>query len=364
MMKEMKLKTVLIGSFLIVLISLFVYTLSNNTVGAVSLKKVSVLEMRNDRPSVVVQEPSNDMKTKEEFCKKVNGEFMRYGWYKIICKPDRWEVFDYTASGNPLIYQKFGFQDPRNTGPVNLLLCGVHGDETVSIYPCFHLVRHVLFDDPDVLKEVKLIIAPIVNPDGFFSRTRQNANGVDPNRNLPTKDWDRLAYKVWKQYKKDPRKFPGKKSGSEVESRLQVFLIDTYKPDKILSFHSPLGFLDFDGPGDRKHYNLEKVEHRARYLGMNMEANMNNYIKLVDFRFFPGSLGNYAGNERKIPTYTFEFGANNPLKGYVYWNIVKYALVKALKFSVYDGEMNPALAKVSVHDWDDNTSPTLVSHRQ
>ena len=290
----------------------------------------------SEMPVSTIEKPHK--KTTREFCDAVNSRFQRFSWFKITCNPDRWEIFDYTSMGNPLFYQEFGFNNPDTSRPVNLMLCGVHGDEPIGIYQCFHMVREILFDNPELLTHFRLVIAPIVNPDGFFANTRYNANGIDPNRNLPTKDWDRSAYKNWGKYKKNPRKYPGKKSGSETESNFQTFLINKYRPDKIISLHAPLGFLDFDGPGDRKHHNLVRVEHRAKFLGLNIEANTNKFLKLVDFPFFPGSLGNYAGNERKIPTYTIEFATNDPFKGHEYWSKMRFAIIKALSFVVYDGK--------------------------
>ncbi|MBL7050326.1 MAG: succinylglutamate desuccinylase/aspartoacylase family protein, partial [Nitrospira sp.] len=222
---------------------------------------------------------------------------------------------------------------------------GVHGDETPSIYLCMQLTRHILFDSPQTLKDFKVVIAPIVNPDGFFANTRHNSNGIDVNRNLPTKDWDKHAQSVWERYNKDPRKFPGKQSGSEIESRMQADLIEKYQPDKIISVHAPLGFLDYDGPGDQKYYNLIRVEQRARFLGTNIEANSRKLVKFVDYQFFPGSLGNYAGNEREIPTYTVELPTVKASEAHNYWSDLKYALVKALRFKVYDKqETNPFYA--------------------
>ncbi|MCK5511707.1 MAG: succinylglutamate desuccinylase/aspartoacylase family protein [Thermodesulfovibrionia bacterium] len=292
-------------------------------------------------PSTITK-TAHERKTKKEFCDAVNIKFKQFGWNKIICNPDRWEIFNYSSRGNPIVYQKFGFNNPSNRGPVNLIFCGVHGDEPPAVYICFHLVREILFDNPRALNGHRLVIAPIVNPDGFFANTRQNGNGVDPNRNLPTKNWDQSAHMVWIENNKDPRKYPGAGSGSEAESMLQTYLISRYKPDKIISVHAPLGFLDFDGPGDQKYFNLNRTEQRAKFLGLNIEANTNKFLKLIDFCFYPGSLGNYAGNEKKIPTYTMELPTTKPSKAYDYWSALRFALMKALRFKVYDGkEGNP-----------------------
>lgn len=288
--------------------------------------------------------PENEAKTKKEFCDDVNLKFKQFGWRKIICNPDRWETYNYSYPGNPIVYQTFGFDDPDNKGPVNLILCGVHGDEPPAVYLCFRMVREILFDNPEALKDFRLVMAPIVNPDGFFANTRQNSNGVDPNRNLPTQDWDELSHKVWTKYRKDPRKYPGMQSGSEPESRIQTYLISRYKPDKIISVHAPYGLLDFDGPGEQKHHNLTRIEQRAKFLGLNIEANSKRHLRLKDFRFFPGSLGNYAGIERNIPTYTVELLTADSSKAYYYWVSLKFALLKALSFEVNDRKKDDAFA--------------------
>lgn len=275
-------------------------------------------------------------KSMKEFCGDVNGKFREFGWGKITCNPDRWETYGYSSQGNPLVYQEFGFEHSGNEGPVNLVLCGVHGDEPSAVYQCFHLVRDIVYDNPGSKENFRLVVAPMVNPDGFFLNTRQNANGVDPNRNLPTKDWKGKAHKLWSK-KKDRRKYPGEIAGSEPETKLQAFLVDKYRPDKILSFHAPLGFLDFDGPGDRKYEDLLPVEQRAKRVGLRMQKNTKRFLKFIDFRFYPGSLGNYAGNERKIPTYTVELPSAHASMGYAYWNIMRHALIKAMTYEIYSG---------------------------
>ena len=296
---------------------------------------------------------TSKVKTKKQFCNEVNDKFKKFGWNKILCKAERWEIYDYSANGNPLLYQEFGFENPDSEGPVNLVFCGVHGDEPSAIYQCFHLVRDILFDNPQSAENFKVVIAPMLNPDGFFLNTRQNGNGVDPNRNMPTKDWDKKALQVWSR-NKDPRKYPGKSPGTEVETKLQIHLIDKYRPDKILSYHAPLGFVDFDGPGDRKYHNLLRVEERAKRVGLKIQKNTKRFLKFIDFRFYPGSLGNYAGNERKIPTYTVELPSAHASKAYQYWNIMSTAVTKALTYPIYRGkEGNPLLALKDHHD----TSP-------
>ena len=81
------------------------------------------------------------------------------------------------------------------------------------------------------------------------NKTRTNSHGVDLNRNFPTKDFDELALKLWKsKFKSESRRYPGEKGGSEPETQFQEWLIEEFKPDKILTVHSPLNFYDYDGP--------------------------------------------------------------------------------------------------------------------
>ncbi len=277
-----------------------------------------------------IQASDQAEKKKEDFCQKINSTFKQNKWKRIICKAERWQTYGYSSQGHPLLFQEFGFENQDKNVPINLIFCSVHGDESNGAYACFHLVRDILFDHPDTLKKMKLVIAPIVNPEGFFKHTRTNGNGVDINRNLPTSDWDQKAKELWNKFKNDPNKFPGEKSNSEPETKFQVGRIEKYHPDKIISIHAPYGFIDLDGPGDTKYYNFLKINKRARLVALEMQASSKRVLKFVDFRFFPGSLGNYAGFERKIPTYTIEFPSTQISKADYYWSIVRVPLLKAL----------------------------------
>ena len=142
----------------------------------------------------------------------------------------------------------------------------------------------------------------------FFSqpRTRTNSNGVDLNRNLPTKDWAALAHRQWKwSYKENPRYNPGKSAGSEKENQFLVSLILKYKPDKIVSLHSPLDFIDLDYM-DKREGDKELLAVRKRAWFQAQSFAKQSGTRFRDYRTFPGSLGRF-GDEWKIPIYTLEF---------------------------------------------------------
>jgi protein MpaA len=57
-------------------------------------------------------------------------------------------------------------------------------------------------------------------------------------------------------------------------------------------------------------------------------------VKAISSGFFPGSLGNYAGQERGIPTLTLELPSADPKKAPDYWNIFKTGMTKVVQFEV------------------------------
>lgn len=130
-------------------------------------------------------------------------------------------------------------------------------------------------------------IIPVLNPDGALKSTRFNINGVDLNRNFPTEDWNESALKRWQQNEKsDPRRFPGKTPGSEPEVKCAIEHINDFKPDLIVSVHTPYGLFDFDGPLHKK-----------------LDTKLLPWKRLGTF---PGSLGRYMWGERKVPVLTIE----------------------------------------------------------
>jgi protein MpaA len=132
-------------------------------------------------------------------------------------------------------------------------------------------------------------VVPLLNPDGFQRKTRMNARGVDLNRNFPTKDWSEEADKFWKtKAAADPRRFPGDGAASEPETKCVISHIKDFKPDFIVSVHTPYKVLDFDGP----HMSF------PRYKDLPWRALGN----------FPGSLGRYMWKDYQVPVLTVELG--------------------------------------------------------
>jgi protein MpaA len=162
------------------------------------------------------------------------------------------------------------------------ILGAVHGDEVEGA----HLAKKLfewLSEQDEV--EFPVVIVPIVNVDGFSKNTRVNANGVDLNRNLPSKFWTNEVQE--KKY------FPGTSPLSEPENKFLVELFKTYPPKFILSFHSWYPVLNYNGAC------LEIAEFLAQF---------NKYEIAADFEDHPtpGSLGEYGPQTFNAPVLTFE----------------------------------------------------------
>src|SRR5437588_11417394 len=123
----------------------------------------------------------------------------------------------------------------------------IHGNETGGI-PIARALERVSPHDLD------LWIVPDLNPDGVAADTRQNARGVDLNRNFPYR-WQPLSGVF----------YSGPHALSERESRIAYRLILRIRPTESIWFHQHLNLVDESG-GD------VRVERRfARVAGMRTE---------------------------------------------------------------------------------------------
>lgn len=191
-----------------------------------------------------------------------------------------------SVQGQPILWRDYRAVKSKTPAKRVLLVGGIHGDELSSVAVTFEWMRRLADQEK---QPFHWRVVPCLNPDGVLAKvsTRVNANGVDLNRNFPTPDWDEKALLYWdKKTKKDPRRFPGKKSGSEPETQWIINQIKTFRPDAIVSIHAPYGVLDFDGP-----------RAPPKRLG---------FLNLNELGTYPGSLGNYAGNFLGIPIITLE----------------------------------------------------------
>jgi hypothetical protein len=190
------------------------------------------------------------------------------------------------VSGAPILFKEYAPLDGRRPQGRVLLVGGIHGDEYSSVTIVFKWMRTL---DAHHSGLFHWRIVPLLNPDGLLREEsrRMNANGVDLNRNFPMPEWETAAQDYWiNRTNRDPRRYPGERALSEPETQWLVDQIDEFNPDVIVTVHAPHGVVDYDGPHDGP-YKLGLL-----------------YLNLLGT--YPGSLGNYAGVQRRIPVVTVE----------------------------------------------------------
>lgn len=169
-----------------------------------------------------------------------------------------------------------------------LLVGGIHGDEYSSVSIVFKWMQILDVHHSGLFH---WHVVPLLNPDGLLQDKSQrvNANEVDLNRNFPMEDWENTAIWHWENFRgSNPRYYPGQGPLSEPESRWLVEKINEFNPDVIVAVHAPHGIVDYDYAGARNGpYKLGRL-----------------HLNLLGT--YPGSLGNYAGIQRKIPVVTIE----------------------------------------------------------
>lgn len=163
-------------------------------------------------------------------------------------------------------------------GKINssILIIGCfHGDEPQGKY----LIEEYLKTYP----YTNICFLPCLNEYGFEHNIRTNSNGVDLNRNFPTKNW--IASEKDNFY-------GGNEPASEEETKFVIDMIEKNKPKLVLTLHAPYKVVNYDGPAK------EVSEQISKIIGYPVEESIGYPT--------PGSFGTWAGIERNIPTVTLE----------------------------------------------------------
>ena len=148
--------------------------------------------------------------------------------------------------------------------------------------------------------ENNLLFIPCLNPDGLSKNTRTNSNGVDLNRNYPTKNWGKNEGENATCDDCTTAYYGGKSPASEIETQFVINVIEKYSPELILTIHAPYKVVNYDGPAK------EIAEKISEIIGYPAEGSIGYPT--------PGSFGTYCGVERNIPTITLELDEDAPLE--------------------------------------------------
>jgi protein MpaA len=168
-----------------------------------------------------------------------------------------------------------------------LVFSGIHGEEPETTYALSRALRQ-LVDPPE---HCAVVLA--ANPDGLIRGTRGNANGVDLNRNFPSKDWRAgpVTHRSTIEDKSDVLLTTGDRPASEPEVQALLALIEELQPRAVVALHAPLACVDDanDSPFGRR---------LAQRTGMPL-------VRDVGYPT-PGSLGSW-GSDNGVAVVTYEF---------------------------------------------------------
>ena len=213
-----------------------------------------------------------------------------------------WQEIGRSSQGRPIYAAEFG-----SGGDLTLIVSGFHGNEKASVGVTLELCRWLArWKSPTPGQRV--VVVPVVNPDGFEAHRRENARGVDLNRNFPTMNWGDETLR--------PSDDPGPAEGSEPETRAILNLVRRERPLKIVSLHDPLRVNNYDGPNG---------EGLAQAMAVHNRYPVKGYIGYPT----PGSFGTWAGAELSIPMVTLEVPRGDPAN---LWRENRWALVAAIRY--------------------------------
>lgn len=173
-------------------------------------------------------------------------------------------------------------RDPRRS----LLVVGcIHGNESAGIA----IARRLSTASPP--PGTSLWIVPDLNPDGVAADTRQNARGVDLNRNFP---WH------WRPFgTRGDLDYAGARPLSEPEARAAYRLIRKIRPQVTIWFHQPEALIDLSGGNPQIERTFARLVHLptrrlTRYPGsaINWENTLLPHGTAFDVELPRGTLSN------------------------------------------------------------------------
>ncbi len=185
---------------------------------------------------------------------------------------------------------------PSGDGPIaGLVTAAQHGEEAHTALLARRLLERVS------ARETRWAVVPCLNPDGVLNGTRQNAAGVDLNRNFPATSWRAdvsvtyppgIADELRVSANRTNRSSPGPEPGSEPETRAQMALVERLAPALVVDLHSPLELILDRGSAPR-----EVVSRLAASAGLAVERELDGPC--------PGAFDDWL-TERGVPALVYE----------------------------------------------------------
>ncbi|MEO5576993.1 MAG: M14 family zinc carboxypeptidase [Gaiellaceae bacterium] len=204
-----------------------------------------------------------------------------------------WRVEEYGRSGEGVPLRVFL---PERNGPVaGLLTAAQHGEEADTTLLVRRLLERVSGSDTG------WAVIPVLNPDGLLAGTRQNATGVDLNRNFPASTWEPDETFTFPPgidperrvlENRTNRSSPGVQAGSEPETQALTALIEQLEPPLVVDLHSPLELIFVRG-----NFPAGVTEGLARAAGLPAQGEFEGHC--------PGAFDDWL-TERGTPVLVYE----------------------------------------------------------
>lgn len=181
-----------------------------------------------------------------------------------------------SVEGRPIEVFSFG-----KASRTILLMAGVHGDEANGVEMVRGILGLLQNIDPAILAN-RVVVMPLVNPDGYEESARRNARNIDINRNFPTKDFDGGEDRPG-----------GVEPASEPETKAILDVVSYFDPYLIISMHEALACVNYNGTTA-----VGIAERMSDICGLPAVGDIGYPC--------PGSMGTYYGFERELPVITLE----------------------------------------------------------
>jgi murein peptide amidase A len=185
---------------------------------------------------------------------------------------------------------------PEGDGPVaGLLTAAQHGEEADTALLARRLLERVAGN------QTRWAVVPVLNPDGLLNGTRQNAAGVDLNRNFPASTWGSETSRTYPpgiapEARVSPNRTnlssPGTGPGSEPETQAQMALVQRLRPALVVDLHTPLELILVRGRAAR-----EVVERLAAAADLPVHADLDSPC--------PGAFDDWL-TEQDVPALVYE----------------------------------------------------------
>jgi murein peptide amidase A len=185
---------------------------------------------------------------------------------------------------------------PHGDGPIaGLLTAAQHGEEADTALIARRLLERIPAD------ETRWAVVPVLNPDGLLNGTRQNAAGVDLNRNFPASSWGPdasptyppgIAPELRVSRNRTNVSSPGTHPGSEPETQAQMALVERLAPALVIDLHTPLDLILVRGNAP-----ADVVDRLAAAADMEVHSDLDSPC--------PGAFDDWL-TERGVPALVYE----------------------------------------------------------